>query len=56
MLDARFAMLRFDGAVRRLLVLGSCCTRSPVVITSSLTDESDDDEGCEEISTHESRL
>lgn len=33
---------------------GSCCTRRPVVTISSLADDSEDDEGCELISTHES--
>jgi hypothetical protein len=33
---------------------GCPVTRNPVVTMSSLADETDDDEGCESISTHES--
>lgn len=36
------------------LRLGFCCTRKPVVTTSSLAEDKDEEDGCELISTHES--
>lgn len=32
----------------------SCCTRRPVVTISSVADDKDDEEGCEETSIHDS--
>lgn len=45
-----------DGptTLRRLLVLGSCCTRRPVVTISSPIEDREDEEGCEAISTQDS--
>jgi hypothetical protein len=42
------------GMRRRLRVLGSCCTRSPVVTISSPMEDRDEDDGWEEISTQDS--
>ncbi len=36
------------------LILGSDWTRRPVVTISSPIDDKDDDEGCDDISTHDS--
>lgn len=58
MLEERAIMCSADGAPGLATLLrrcrGSCCTRSPVVTISSFADDSEEDEGCELISTHES--
>lgn len=58
-LDVRATVCRLEGAPGRATLLrrgrGSCCTRKPVVTISSLfADDSEEDEGCELISIHES--
>lgn len=44
------------GTRRLLRELGSCCTRKPVVTISSPMEDKEEEDCCEDISTHDSAL
>lgn len=56
--EARVVMCSVEGApgltTLLRLRLGVCCTRKPVVTTSSLAEDKEEEDGWELISTHES--